>query len=111
VIYSSVDFVDFENAFRRHDRLENFPNTLKHLFRYLDELSDGMENGMNLDVISICCHFSEYDIDELKLAYSSLFETELDPESDEYLTEFLEDLECKFMLIYCNNGYFLIAEQ
>jgi hypothetical protein len=111
VIYSSVDFLDFENAFRRHCRLENFPNTLKHLFRYLDELSDELEDGIALDVISICCEFKECDIDELKRAYSYLFETELDPESDEYSTKFLEDLECKFILIYCNNGYFLIAEQ
>ena len=103
MIYSSVDFVDFKNAFRRHGRMDNFPNTLEALFDYLDELSNELEGGLELDVISICCEFSEYSLDELKREYSHL----LDPESE----DFIEDLQYEINIINtsaCDNGYFLV---
>ena len=112
MIYSNIDFVDFENAFRRYGRMDNFPNTLPYLFEYLDDLSNELENGIELDVITICCEFSEYDMDELKQAYSHLIDadSELEPESDEFSKEFIEALSCEVMLIDCDNGYFLVQE-
>ena len=105
MIYQKMDLVDFENAFRNYNRADNFPNTLPSLFEYLNDLSNELEGGIELDVIAICCDFSEYSLDELKKEYDYL----LDPESE----DFIEDLQYEINIINisaCDNGYFLVQE-
>jgi hypothetical protein len=52
----------FIQAFEDAGRGENFtPEALSALFTYFEETTDGGE-GVELDVVSICCDFSEYEV-------------------------------------------------
>ena len=63
---------DFRNAFRRADRKENFSyEGLEVLFNYLEEIYPGYE----LDVIELCCEYSEMTLEELNEEYCEDFET------------------------------------
>ena len=58
----TVSLNDFRDAFRAYDRLDNFSyDGLGALFEYLEELEEDTGEEMELDVIAICCDFSEYD--------------------------------------------------
>ena len=55
----SVTFHDFEDRFRRMDRLANFPgDSLRGLFDYLESREDDTGSQYVLDVIELCCDFS-----------------------------------------------------
>lgn len=56
---------DFFEAFDKHDRLNQFPNTLAILFDYLEGYEAGTGEEMELDVIAICCDFTEWWIPNL----------------------------------------------
>lgn len=57
----TINFYDFEQAFRDYDRIDNFSREgLETLFCYLEEVSPDFE----LDVIAICCDFSQCSLDE-----------------------------------------------
>jgi len=59
-MYQTVNFYDFERAFITADR-DNFSyRGKKALFDYLEEIEAETEDGIELDVIAICCDFSEY---------------------------------------------------
>ena len=62
----------FRNAFHQMGRGEQFSyEALNALFEYYEEVESGGEES-ELDVIGICCEWSEYDsIEELKENYSS----------------------------------------
>jgi hypothetical protein len=64
----TINFYDFEDAFKKYDRDINFSYDGKRaLFDYLEELEKGSEEEMELDVIGLCCDFSEY-----KSAYEAM---------------------------------------
>jgi len=59
---TTVYFTDFERAFRDYDRSENFSYLgLRTLFDYLEELEEETGEETELDVIAICCDFTEYE--------------------------------------------------
>ena len=52
---------DFERAFKRYER-ENFSyDGLKALFEYLEEYEESTGEEVELDVIALCCEYTEYD--------------------------------------------------
>ena len=58
----SISFNQFHDAFRDHNRLDNFTyDGLKALFAYLEDLAEDCGTDFELDVIALCCEFSEYD--------------------------------------------------
>ena len=58
----SIGFNQFTDAFHSHDRYDSFGyDALKALFEYLEEYEDGAGEEMELDVISLCCDFAQYD--------------------------------------------------
>jgi hypothetical protein len=65
---STISEWDFIKAFDRMDRSTNFSvEGRKALFDFFEECDPSME----LDVIAICCDFSEYDdLEQLKAEYS-----------------------------------------
>lgn len=69
---------DFINSFDEMNRSENFSvEGRKALFELFEEVNPDSE----LDVIAICCEFSEYkDLNELKEEYSNLLEGDEDDE-------------------------------
>jgi hypothetical protein len=67
---TTVNIHDFREAFRTL-RPENFSyDGLAALFDYLEELSEDMGEHIELDVISICCDWTEYEsLEEYQAAH------------------------------------------
>jgi hypothetical protein len=69
----TINFYDFEQAFKQHGRIDSFTyQGLKALFSYLEELEDDMCEELELDVIALCCDFTEYEsLEEFHQAYDA----------------------------------------
>ena len=67
MLYKEINEKEFIYEFKRYDRLDNF--TEKALLHIYDELNN-LENDVKLDVINICCNYSEYTLEEAKYQYS-----------------------------------------
>ena len=82
----TINLHQFRDAFQRMDRGNQFSyEGLELLYDYLEECDESME----LDVIAICCDFSECSIDEFLDSYSDI---ELDEDaSDEDKIQAIED--------------------
>lgn len=71
----TVNENEFINAFDEMLRGDNFSYTgRKVLFDILTEYEDACGEELELDVIAICCQFSEYAIDELAADYDFIKE-------------------------------------
>ena len=56
----TVNFNDFRDAFRAFDRMENFSyEGMQALFDYLEQLEEDTGEEIELDVIALCCDYSE----------------------------------------------------
>ena len=73
MIYERVNEADFISAFKSI-RPENFSyEGLKALYGYFEELSD--DQNIELDVIAICCDFTEYEnLEEFNRDYGKNFD-------------------------------------
>ena len=80
-IYKTIDIYDFRRAFADYDRANEFSyDGLGALFDWLDELSADTDTPYELDVVALCCEFTEYsDFSEIKDIY---FSTVLDSIED-----------------------------
>ena len=59
-MYQTVNFYDFERAFIAANR-DNFSyHGKKALFEYLESYEDDTSEQIELDVIALCCDFSEF---------------------------------------------------
>ena len=65
---------DFREAFRRMDRGVQFSSKgLDALYNYLIDYEEDTGTELELDVIAICCDFTEYeDIEELQGSYPDI---------------------------------------
>lgn len=88
-MYERVNESMFVDAFDRMDRSENFTRAGRRaLFQYFEELDDNQHGddhpGTELDVIAICCNFSEYaDLDEFYRDFDAEEYPDLDAVRDE----------------------------
>ena len=87
----SVDFNSFVQEFKECGREDNFSlNGLSCLFDYLEELEADLGEEIELDVVAICCEYSEYSsVQEVAEHYA----IQLDEEEDvlEQLLEYLQE--------------------
>ena len=61
----NVNFEMFCDAFARMNRDDNFSYEGKRaLFDYFEDIESDTSEQIELDVIAICCSYSEYSIDE-----------------------------------------------
>ena len=82
-MYQSINQHDFRNAFQ-NIRPNNFSyEGLEILFNGLEQYESDADQKMELDVIAICCDFSEMALNEIKASY--------DIEEGEEAEEFLSD--------------------
>lgn len=99
----SVNLYAFREAFKNCNRSDNFSyEGLEALFEYLEELEQDLDEEFELDVISLCCAYSEWSTSELLLEYFEELHTPLtreaveafikNEESPEPLTEAEEQL-------------------
>jgi hypothetical protein len=68
---TTVSRYDFERAFVDADRKENFSyEGLGLLFDYLEELEEETDQEIELDVIALCCEYSEDTVEDIARNYS-----------------------------------------
>ena len=93
----SVNMYEFEQAFRTYER-DNFSfKGLQALFEYLEEYEDSCGEEIELDVVALCCEFTEYaNLDEVKENYTDI--------------ETLEDLENNTTVIPVGNEGLIIQD-
>lgn len=76
---TTINFSEFRDHFHRI-RPDNFSyEGLKILFYYFEEYEESTGEEIEMDVIAICCDFSEDSYQNIADQYG----TELDPEMDE----------------------------
>lgn len=88
----TVQLHDFRDAFRSI-RPDNFSyEGLATLWDYLDEYEQSTGEELELDVIAICCDFSEDHWENIAKSYDvTLDETADDEENADSVRQFLED--------------------
>jgi len=64
----------FRNAFTDYGREDNFSHAgLRALYNYLIELEEDCDMNIELDVIALCCEYSEYeDLEEIQANYNDI---------------------------------------
>ena len=89
MIIKKIGLNEFRAAFSYCDRKENFSyDGLEVLFDYLEEVSDCCNINMELDVISLCCEYTESTITEAL---------------EDYDLDSLEDLEDNTHVLHVNS--------
>ena len=73
----TINEYDFIDAFRKMGRTDNFSNSgLIALYEYLEMLEDDLGQPIELDVIALCCEYTEYDnLEEFQADYSEDYQT------------------------------------
>ena len=97
---TTINEYQFEQAFVKAGRGEQFSReALKALFEYLEEYEDSTGEDIELDVIALCCEFTEYeDIEDFQSAYSAEYKT-------------LEDIEYQTIVIpIASTNGFIVAD-
>ena len=91
----TIDVHQFRDAFRDYGRDGEFSyNGLGALFEYFEDLGDSIGEEIELDVVAICCDFSEHDsaIDAISdLGYDYEPEGDTDEEREEGALDWLRD--------------------
>ena len=97
MIYQRIDFNDFQNAFDRYGRSAQFSSTgLQMLFDYIVELSNDIGEGIELDVIALCCQYSEHTLEE----FLNYYKHDDDLDSIEELEQTLIDGDLDRVIAY-----------
>ena len=66
-IYEKYDLSMFVARFKDYDRLDQFSYSgLKALFEYLESLTEDTGEPIEVDVIALCCDFSEISIKDIE---------------------------------------------
>ena len=61
-MHVNINESDFRTRFHQMERGEQFSyEGLTALYEYLEELEEGCETKIELDVIALCCGYAEYD--------------------------------------------------
>ena len=87
---TTINFYDFRAAFRKCDRMENFSyEGQQALFDYIEQIEEDTGEEIELDVIALCCDFSEATWEEIARDYRidvrGLDETDTQSEVMNYL--------------------------
>lgn len=103
---------DFINAFRNYGRLTTEETTgnftidgLRALFDYLEEYEESTGEELQLDVVSLCCDFSEYaNYEELIQDYGYRLEREDYDNEEEYREALISELEDNTTVLAIDEG-------
>jgi len=93
----TITLDSFRQAFKAYDREEQFSHEgLEALFNYLENLENETDTIIELDVISLCCEYTEYEtLKDFQDNYGQDYET-------------LEDIEYRKQVIIINKDSFII---
>ena len=91
----TVNNSDFHNAFNSMDRGNQFSyEALNLIYEYLEQLEEDMGKPIELDVISICCEYSEMSYTDIIGNYDTdITESEANTEEEQiaYIKDWLSD--------------------
>ena len=89
----TINVYDFHDAFKRMGRGDQFSYAgLTALWEYLEEYEESTGEELELDVIALCCDFSEDSWENIASNYDiDLSGAELGGEKYEIVKEYLED--------------------
>jgi len=89
---TTVNFSEFRDSFQQI-RPDNFSyDGLRHLFSWLEQYEEDTGEEVELDVIAICCDFSEDYFQNIADQYGlDLSEYETDEEKQEAVADYLSD--------------------
>ena len=95
----TINKQDFIDAFETYSRADNFSfRGRSALFDYFEEIESHQMQPIELDVIAICCEYSEYEsLEEFQNDYGSEYES-------------LDDIREKTEVIEINDDSFIIAQ-
>ena len=102
----TINFSDFCDAFFNMGRKDQFSyNGKKALFEYIESLEQDTGDEMELDVVGLCCDFTEYE-NALEAAknYSGFFTSEQDLSEGEQERQALEFLSDRTTIMHFENG-------
>lgn len=112
MIYKNISLSDFRNEFKECERDYFSHEGYQVLFNYYETIGEDFE----LDVIAICCEWTEYPENEFILNYSyllddsSLVDVDMDNEKEIKLQELVEILEDKTTIFKLVNGSYLVMD-
>lgn len=94
-----VNFYDFQNRFYSMGRDNQFSYAgKKALFEYLEELEADTGEEIELDIIALCCEYTEYaNLKEFQSDYNEDYKT-------------IEDIEEHTIVIKINDQSFIIQQ-
>jgi hypothetical protein len=82
---------------------------LESLFNYFEELEDGTGEALELDVIAICCEYSEESPESIAASYGLDIEGLGDDDARDVVVVYLEtrtsivDTDCGGQIVYCTS--------
>jgi len=99
--------------------LDSFSDTYRHnftyegkraLFDYLEQLSEDLGEDIELDIIALCCEYTEYEnLEELRCDYTE-YENLEELQGNYSSIETMEDLENKTQVIRFNDSKAFIIQ-
>jgi len=91
-MFKTVNFHDFQDAFHRAGRNEQFSRKAKNmLFEYLEQYEDDTGQKLELDVIALCCEYEETAVTDVAASYDIDIEGLEDEEALEKVMDYLND--------------------
>ena len=98
-MYKSINEYQFTEEFKRIRPNQFSYEGLKSLFNYLEEYEESTGERIELDVIGLCCDFSEYE---------NLEEFHNEYDKEDYPT--FNEIEYATEIIYVNSESFIIRQ-
>ncbi len=100
----TINLSQFRDAFQAI-RPDNFSyDGLGALYEWLEDFADDCGREYSLDVIALCCEFSEMDLYEINTSYC------LDGESFEDMGEAIEWLQDRTTVIHVSDDLVIVGE-
>lgn len=105
----TIGWGQFSEAFARMDRKDQFSyEALELIYDYLTELEDSTGEEVELDVIAICCEYSEESAESI----AELYGIELDSEDEEDQLQQVKDfIETESILVGVTDSGSIVYQQ
>lgn len=106
MLVKNVSFNEFLEEFKKYDRNDSFTyQGKKALFDYLEEFSEDLGEPIELDVIGLCCEFTEFEnLEEFKNNYAYSIGDDIDDIDD------IEDIQDYTIVIKIDDEAFIIQD-
>ena len=89
---TTISVYDFRDAFQQANRQDNFSyDGLRVLFEALEEYEESCGDEVELDVIALCCEYSEETLEEIASNYGYDLEGDDEDEQRDNLIDWLNE--------------------